>query len=48
MWAPLDVPLVGHRYVAVRVNSEQLRQMNPFKLLADGGPGAREDMGLHK
>ena len=46
-WAPLDILLVGHRYMAVRVAGEQLDHTNPFKLLADGVPGARDDMG-HK
>jgi len=44
-WGPLDVPLVGHRYSAVRVESDDLDQTDPFKLLAAGLPGAREDMG---
>ena len=46
-WAPLDVPLAGRRYRAIRVLGEALGQANPFKLLADGVPGAREDMGGH-
>jgi CDP-diacylglycerol pyrophosphatase len=46
-WAPLDIPLAGHRYMAVRVAGDQLNRTNPFKLLADGVPGAREDMGRH-
>jgi CDP-diacylglycerol pyrophosphatase len=31
--------------MAVRVDAEDLDQANPFTLLADGVPGAREDMG---
>ena len=46
-WALLDVPLSGHRYRAMRVMGEQLGQADPFKLLADGESGAREDMGRH-
>jgi CDP-diacylglycerol pyrophosphatase len=46
-WAPLDIPLAGHRYMAVRVAGDQLSRTNPFKLLADGVAGAREDMGRH-
>ena len=46
-WAPLDILLAGHRYMAVRVDGEQLNHTNPFKLLADGVLGAREDMGRH-
>jgi len=45
-WAPLAAPLVGHRYLAMKVEGEQL-DVNPFKLLADGVPGARDAMGYH-
>jgi CDP-diacylglycerol pyrophosphatase len=44
-WAPLDVPLAGRRYRAMRVLGEELGQADPFKLLADGIPGAKEHMG---
>lgn len=44
-WAPFPVPLAGHRYLAMRVEGEQLGQANPFKLLAEGRPIARADMG---
>jgi CDP-diacylglycerol pyrophosphatase len=44
-WAPLAQPLAGHRYRALRVAGENLGGSNPFKLLADGVPGAREAMG---
>jgi CDP-diacylglycerol pyrophosphatase len=43
-WAPLGVPLEGHHYLAMRVDGEQLT-VNPFKLLADSVPGARDAMG---
>ena len=46
-WAPLRVLLAGHRYVAMKVEGEQLDRANPFTLLADGLPGARKDMGQH-
>jgi CDP-diacylglycerol pyrophosphatase len=46
-WAPLGVLLTGHRYLAMRVDAAQLDGVNPFKLLADGVPGARQDMGDH-
>jgi CDP-diacylglycerol pyrophosphatase len=46
-WALLSVPLAGHLYMAMRVEGEQLDRANPFTLLADGVPGAREDMGQH-
>ncbi|HLW48247.1 MAG TPA: CDP-diacylglycerol diphosphatase [bacterium] len=44
-WAPLGVPLIGHAYLATRVDGEDLDGVNPFQLLADGVSGAREDMG---
>lgn len=44
-WRPLNVDLAGHRYDAMRLPGDDLTQ-NPFKLLADGDPAARADMGL--
>ncbi|HTT81115.1 MAG TPA: CDP-diacylglycerol diphosphatase, partial [Stellaceae bacterium] len=44
-WAPLPMPLAGHRYWARRVVGPRLAGANPFKLLANGMPGAREAMG---
>ena len=44
-WAPFPVPLAGHSYQAIAVSGESLDAINPFVLLADGVPGAREDMG---
>jgi CDP-diacylglycerol pyrophosphatase len=46
-WAPLDPPLDGRRYFAMRVLGEDLGPANPFVLLADGVPGAREAMGRY-
>jgi CDP-diacylglycerol pyrophosphatase len=40
-WAPLSEPLAGHNYRAMRVQADALDGTNPFKLLADGVPGAR-------
>ena len=45
-WAPLDFSLAGHRYRAMRIAGEDLGDANPFKLLADGDPTARAEMGL--
>lgn len=45
-WAQLPEPLAGHPYRAMRVMGEDLAA-NPFLLLADGAPGAREAMGKH-
>jgi CDP-diacylglycerol pyrophosphatase len=44
-WAALDQPLGGHSYLAMRIDGPSLAAANPFKLLADGVPGARDDMG---
>ncbi|AKK30592.1 CDP-diacylglycerol diphosphatase [Mycobacterium sp. EPa45] len=43
-WAPLPVPLTGHTYWAMGVDGTDL-DANPFRLLADGLDGARDDMG---
>ncbi|MBJ7336909.1 CDP-diacylglycerol diphosphatase [Mycolicibacterium sp.] len=42
-WAPFPVPLAGHRYDAMSVIGDEL-VADPFALLADGVPGARDDM----
>jgi len=44
-WAPLPEPLADHPYQAIRVLAYALDGANPFALLADGVPGAREAMG---
>jgi CDP-diacylglycerol pyrophosphatase len=44
-WAPLNVLLVGHRYIAMWVSGEHLSPHNPFRLLAEGVPDAMRDMG---
>jgi len=44
-WAPLDVYFSGHRYEAMWVPGERLGSNNPFRLLAEGIPGAAQDMG---
>lgn len=46
-WAPLPEPIAGHAYRAMRVAGDDLGNANPFKLLADGVPGARAAMGNH-
>jgi CDP-diacylglycerol pyrophosphatase len=46
-WAPLGIPLAGHPYLAMRVEGQDLDRVSPFQLLADGVPGARDDMGHH-
>ncbi len=44
-WAKFPVPLVGHDYMAMRVDQPELGAVNPFALLADGVAGAHADMG---
>ena len=44
-WTPFPEPLAGDLYSAIAVAGEDLGAVNPFDLLADGVPGAREDMG---
>jgi CDP-diacylglycerol pyrophosphatase len=44
-WAPLDVPLAAQHYMAIWVPGERLGSNNPFRLLAEGLPGAAQDMG---
>ena len=44
-WAPLDVSFSGHHYGAMWVPGELLGSNNPFRLLAEGFPGAAQDMG---
>jgi CDP-diacylglycerol pyrophosphatase len=44
-WADLDVSFSGHRYKAMWVSGEHLGSNNPFRLLAEGVPGASRRMG---
>jgi CDP-diacylglycerol pyrophosphatase len=46
-WKPLQHPPLGHPYKAMWVAGERLGANNPFKLLADRLPGARQNMGDH-
>jgi CDP-diacylglycerol pyrophosphatase len=43
-WSTPSLPLAGQRYRAMRIDGDALGGANPFKLLADGVPGARESM----
>jgi CDP-diacylglycerol pyrophosphatase len=45
-WSDLAVDLAGRRYSAMRLDGADLGERNPFKLLAEGEPAARADMGL--
>jgi CDP-diacylglycerol pyrophosphatase len=44
-WAPLDVSFAGHHYLVMWVPGESLGSNNPFRLLAQGLPGAEKNMG---
>ncbi len=44
-WSAFPVPLAGHSYMARRLDDATLAKVNPFRLLADGVPGAAADMG---
>jgi CDP-diacylglycerol pyrophosphatase len=44
-WAPFAEPLRNHHYRAMRVLSEDLGGINPFRLVADRVPGAKAAMG---
>ena len=43
-WAPFPVKLAGHTYMARRLDEAALATTNPFRLLADGVPGAAAGM----
>lgn len=43
-WTRFPVPLIGHGYMAMRLEQPELGGVNPFALVADGVPGARDDM----
>jgi len=43
-WARFPAPLVGHAYMAMRVEQPELGNANPFVLLARRIPTARDDM----
>ncbi len=44
-WAPLGFLISKHRYRARRLVADDLDGVNPFRLLAEGVPGAGRDMG---
>jgi CDP-diacylglycerol pyrophosphatase len=46
-WRAITVPLQGRVYFARRVDSKDLADVAPLKLLADGVEGAREHMGAY-
>lgn len=46
-WQPFPAPLAGHSYVARRLLSPDLAGVNPFVLVADAAPDARQHMDLY-
>ena len=46
-WQMMSVALKGRRYWIRRLDSDDLSDFNPFRLLADGVPGAAGNMGNH-
>lgn len=46
-WKPFPEPLSGHSYWAMRVDRDNLPGDNPFRLLADGIPQAKAEMGQY-
>jgi CDP-diacylglycerol pyrophosphatase len=44
-WAPINFAFTEHHYWAMWVAGDQLGANNPFRLLADGLPGAAQNMG---
>ena len=46
-WRAMTVPLQGRVYFARRIDSKDLVDIAPLKLLADGVEGAREHMGAY-
>ena len=46
-WRAMTVPLQGRVYFARRVDSDDLANVAPLKLLADGVDGARANMGAY-
>jgi CDP-diacylglycerol pyrophosphatase len=44
-WAAFPHPFFGHHYMAMWVPGEHLGSNNPFQLVAEGLPGARQNMG---
>jgi CDP-diacylglycerol pyrophosphatase len=44
-WRPMTEALAGRKYFARRVDSADLAEIDPFRLLADEMPGAKDKMG---
>ena len=46
-WTAFPLMLAGHRYRSLRIHQPTLDGADPFRLLADRGPQALAEMGLH-
>ncbi|MBW7981142.1 CDP-diacylglycerol diphosphatase [Enterobacillus tribolii] len=46
-WQPIDNGINGHQYWARALSADELAQSTPFRMLADGLPGARNNMGSY-
>jgi CDP-diacylglycerol pyrophosphatase len=44
-WSFLSSPLLGHRFAAMKVETDSLAHVDPFKLLAHGLPSGKLSMG---
>ena len=44
-WRPMTTPLQGRKYWARRVDSADLAEVDPFRMLAEDMPGAKLEMG---
>ncbi|MGH6795646.1 MAG: CDP-diacylglycerol diphosphatase, partial [Methylocella sp.] len=44
-WSSLGSPLLGHRFMAMKVEADSLVHVHPFKLLARGLPSGKLSMG---
>jgi CDP-diacylglycerol pyrophosphatase len=45
VWSPLRAKIGGHKFMAMKVESESLAQVDPFKLLARGIPSNKSALG---
>jgi CDP-diacylglycerol pyrophosphatase len=46
LWSRVEVPTANHPYFVTKIPRDSLEGINPFKLVADGLPGAGVDIGL--
>lgn len=46
-WSFLGAPLLGYRFAAMKIVSDDLTNIDPFKLLAHGLPSAQNSMASH-